>query len=199
MNLHCRFETNINLHWRCGEKRREEQEKQVEKPRNCDDTAAFLLGLLALGLELVPLGAEGEVVGLHNLRERQPDEAQQVVAEVLVLVEHGHDELLGDVADEEAELLVPGGGEAALDDGRLGAALAQLELHEGVAGAVEVHAGEAPRLHHAHQQLHRRHPPRILRRRLRQRRRAPRRLRHGEIPAAAGTTTIKAQSSPLPT
>jgi hypothetical protein len=75
---------------------------------------------------------------------------RQVVAEVLVLVEHGHHQFLGDVADEEAELLVPGGGQAALHDGRLGAALAQLELHEGVAGAVEVHGGEAPRLHHAH-------------------------------------------------
>ena len=121
-------------------------------------TAPLPLELAAApGLELVPLGAEREVIRLHDRLEGQPHPPQELGAEEAVLVEHGDDELVGDVADEEPELLVPHGAEAPLHHrGRPRAAPPQLQPHVGVAGAVEVDRRQAPRLHHVHAQQHRR-------------------------------------------
>lgn len=161
--------------------------KKKKNRMQAGSTAPFLPELGAApapGLELVPPGAEREVVRLHDRGEGQPHPAQELGAEEAVLVEHGDDELLGDVADEEPELLVPHGAEAALHHrGRPRAAPPQLQPHVGVAGAVEVDGGQAPRLDHVHAQQHRRVVAAGLR--------GTRRGRWPRHPVPRGTTVLR--------
>jgi hypothetical protein len=123
-------------------------------------TAPFPPELAAFpGLERVPRGAEREVLRFHDGGEGNPHPPEEILAEEAVLVEHGDDELLGDVANEEAELLIPHGAEAPIHHGGgPGAAVPQLQPHVEVAGAVEVDRREPPRLDHMHAQQHRRVP-----------------------------------------
>lgn len=117
-------------------------------------TAILELGLLALGLQLVPLRPEREVFSVEHGGEGYLDLAEDVVGEVAVLVEHGDDELVPEVPDPEGELLVPGGAERLPQHLGLGPLLAQLRPGVGVPRPVGVRRREAPGLDHAHHQPH---------------------------------------------
>lgn len=117
-------------------------------------TAILELGLLALGLQLVPLRPKREVVGVEHVGEGHLDLSEDVVGEVSVLVEHGDEEVLPEVPDPEGELLVPGGTERLAHHLGLGPLLPELRLGVGVPRPVGVRRREAPRLDDAHQQPH---------------------------------------------
>ena len=117
-------------------------------------TTILELGLLALGLQLVPLRPERAVVGVEHVGEGHLDLAKDVVGEVAVLVEHGDEELVLEVPDPEGELLVPGGVERLPQHLGLGPLLAQLRPGVGVPRPVGVRRQEAPGLDHAHHQPH---------------------------------------------
>ena len=117
-------------------------------------TKILELGLLALGLQLVPLRPERAVVGVEHVGEGHLDLAKDVVGEVAVLVEHGDEELVLEIPDPEGELLVPGGAERLPQHLGLGPLLAQLRPGVGVPRPVGIRRREAPGLDHAHHQPH---------------------------------------------
>jgi len=117
-------------------------------------SAILELGLLALGLQLVPLRSERAVVGVEHGGEGQLDLAEDVGGEVAVLVEHGDEEVVPEVPDPEGELLVPGGAERLAHHLGLGPLLPELRLGVGVPRPVCVRGREAPRLDDAYHQPH---------------------------------------------
>jgi hypothetical protein len=130
------------------------QINKTRKVARCVLTAILELGLLALGLQLVPLRSERAVVGVEHGGEGQLDLAEDVGGEVAVLVEHGDEEVVPEVPDPEGELLVPGGAERLAHHLGLGPLLPELRLGVGVPRPVCVRGREAPRLDDAYHQPH---------------------------------------------
>lgn len=120
----------------------------------CVLTAILEFGLLALGLQLVPLRPKRAVVSVEHGGEGHLDLAEDVVGEVAVLVEHGDEEVVPEVPDPEGELLVPGGAERLAHHLGLGSLLPELRLGVGVPRPVGLRGREAPCLNDAHHQPH---------------------------------------------
>jgi hypothetical protein len=118
------------------------KQRKLNEPGRKRITALLDLGLLVLGLQLVPLRPERAVVGVEHLGEEHLDMAEDVVGEVPVLLDHGDEELVPEVPDPEGELLVPGGDQRAARHPGLGPLLPQPRPGVGVPQPV---AGGRPR------------------------------------------------------
>lgn len=117
-------------------------------------TAISDLGLLALGLQRVPVRPEGAVVGVEHGGEGHLDLAQEVVGEVLVLVGDAYEELLLEVPDPEGELLVPDGVGRLPDHLGLGPLSPQLQLGVRVAQPLRLRRREVAGLDDMHHKPH---------------------------------------------
>jgi len=108
----------------------------------------------ALGKKLVPPGTERQVIGSQHILQWHPYLAQEVIHLEDVLVIDIKLEHIFDIANKEAELLIPSRVQVHLDHLGLESLLPKLQLHVWIAETVGIHGLQVACLDHTNSQPH---------------------------------------------